>query len=83
MTELNEGLRYTVKNHFAATILIMNVIWATGGGAINIIFERLGGVYFAGRENWNPDIAVALMWTASGLGLTLGMLDRTSNIDLA
>ena len=80
MTELREGLRYTVRNHFAATILIMNVIWATGGGAINIIFERFGGIYFAGKEGWNPDVAVALMWTASGFGLTLGMLiaHRTS-----
>jgi MFS family permease len=80
MTELREGLHYTVKNHFAATILIMNVIWATGGGAVNIIFERLGGIFFANKENWNPDIAVALLWTASGFGLTLGMLiaHRTS-----
>jgi MFS family permease len=80
MRELREGLQYTVKNHFAATILIMNVIWATGGGAINIIFERLGGVYFAQSEGWNPDLAVGLMWTASGFGLTLGMLvaHRTS-----
>jgi MFS family permease len=74
LTEMREGLRYTVKNHFAATILIMNVIWATGGGAINIIFERLGGIYFARKEGWNPDIAVAVMWTAAGLGLTTGML---------
>jgi len=73
-TELRDGLRYTVKNHFAATILIMNVIWATGGGAVNIIFERLGGIYFAAREGWNPDIAVAVLWTATGFGLTLGML---------
>jgi MFS family permease len=82
MDELRDGLRYTVKNHFAATILIMNVIWATGGGAINIIFERLGGIYFAAREGWNSDIAVALMWTASGLGLTAGMLiaHRTSAV---
>ncbi len=74
MTELREGLTYTVKNHFALTILIMNVIWATGGGSINIIFERIGGVYFAGTEGWNPDAAVALLWTATGLGLTVGML---------
>ena len=74
MTELKDGLRYTVKNHFAATILIMNVIWATGGGAINIIFERLGGIYFAAKEGWNPDVAVALLWTATGFGLTFGML---------
>jgi len=80
ITELRDGLRYAVKNHFAATILIMNVIWATGGGAVNIIFERLGGIYFAGTEGWNADVAVAILWTASGFGLTLGMMiaHRTS-----
>ena len=85
MDELREGLRYTVKNHFAFTILIMNVIWATGGGAINIVFERIGGVHFATVENWNPDLAVAILWTAAGSGLTLGMLvaHRTSiHLDL-
>jgi len=82
LTELREGLRYSWQNHFALTILIMNMIWATGGGAINIVFERIGGVRFAGSEGWNPDIAVALLWTATGLGLTLGMLiaHRTSMI---
>ena len=80
ISELRDGLRYTVKNHFAATILIMNMIWATGGGAVNIIFERLGGIYFARVEGWNSDIAVAILWTASGFGLTLGMMiaHRTS-----
>jgi MFS family permease len=80
MTDLREGLTYTVKNRFALTILIMNMIWALGGGSINIIFERFGGVYFAGTEGWNPDVAVALLWTATGIGLTLGMLiaHRTS-----
>src|SRR5580765_1212072 len=79
-TELKEGIRYTVDNHFAATILIMNVIWATGGGAINIVFERMGGVHFAATEGWNPDVAVAMMWTAAGFGLFLGMMvaHRTS-----
>ncbi len=46
ITELKEGLHYTIKNHFALTIFLMNIIWATGGGAINVIFERMGGVYF-------------------------------------
>lgn len=80
LTSLKEGLVYTVKNRFAFTILIMNVIWATGGGSINVIFERMGGVYFAGTEGWNSDFAVALLWTASGFGLTFGMLiaHRTS-----
>jgi MFS family permease len=74
LTELKEGFHYTVKNHFALTILLMNIIWATGGGAINVIFERMGGIVFPARENWNPDLAVALLWTASGLGLFLGMI---------
>lgn len=79
-TELKAGLKYTVVNRFALTILIMNVIWATGGGAINIVFERMGGIVFAARENWNPDAAVAMLWTASGFGLFLGMMiaHRTS-----
>lgn len=73
-SELKEGIRYTVDNHFAATILIMNVIWATGGGAINIVFERMGGVHFAQTEHWNPDLAVAMLWTAAGFGLFVGMM---------
>ncbi|HEY0459546.1 MAG TPA: MFS transporter [Pyrinomonadaceae bacterium] len=73
-TELKEGFQYTTQNHFALTILIMNVIWATGGGAINVVFERMGGVHFAAKENWHPDLAVGILWFASGLGLFLGMM---------
>lgn len=78
--EMRDGLHYAFRNHFALTILLMNVIWAVGGGAVNIIFERAGGVHFAGLEGWNPDMAVAVLWTATGLGLTIGMLiaHRTS-----
>jgi MFS family permease len=71
---LKEGFRYTTKNHFALTILLMNIIWATGGGAINVVFDRMGGVIFAQKENWNPDLAVAFLWTASGFGLFIGMM---------
>lgn len=81
-TELKEGFYYTTKNHFALTILLMNIIWATGGGAINVIFERVGGVVFAVKESWNPDLAVALLWTASGFGLFIGMMiaHRTESV---
>lgn len=72
--EMKEGFVYAVKNRFALTILIMNVIWATGGGAINVVFERMGGVYFAEKEQLNPDLAVGALWFASGLGLFIGML---------
>lgn len=74
ISELKEGFHYTIKNHFALTILIMNIIWATGGGAIQVVFERMGGVYFAEKEAINPDLAVGVLWFASGLGLFLGMM---------
>lgn len=73
-TELKEGLFYFWREPFVMTIVLMNIIWATGGGAINIVFERMGGVYFAAKEGWNPDLAVSLLWVASGIGLTIGML---------
>jgi MFS family permease len=78
--EMKEGFHYAVHNRFAFTILIMNVIWATGGGAINVVFERMGGVYYAAKESWNPDLAVAMLWTAAGFGLFVGMMiaHRTS-----
>lgn len=80
LTELREGFHYAFRNHFAFTILAVNVIWAVGAGAINIIFERIGGVHFAALEGWNPDVAVAMLWTATGLGITAGMMiaHRTS-----
>lgn len=82
LTELKEGFHYAATNHFALTILLMNIIWALGAGAMNIVFERIGGVHFAVTEGWNPDVAVAVLWTATGLGLTAGMLlaHRTSKI---
>ncbi|MDQ3799260.1 MAG: MFS transporter [Acidobacteriota bacterium] len=71
--DLKEGMFYFWREPFVMTIVLMNIIWATGGGAINIVFERLGGVAFPQREAWNPDLAVALLWVASGLGLAFGM----------
>jgi MFS family permease len=74
LTELKEGLNYMFNSRFAMTILIMNIIWATGGGAINIVFDQLGGVFFANEKNWNPDTAVALLYTVSGIGMFVGMI---------
>ena len=80
MTERKEGFKYTLVNRFALTIVVMNMIWATGGGAINMIFERMGGIHFPLVEGWNPDIGVAMLWTSAGFGLAFGMLiaHRTS-----
>lgn len=74
LRELKEGFRYAVGDHFALTILLMNIIWAVGGGAINMIYERIGGVYFHKTEGWDSDAAVGILWFWAGAGLTLGML---------
>ena len=80
VTELKEGFQYSLANRFAFTIIVMNMIWATGGGAIMVIFDRMGGIHFPSIEGWQPDIAVGMLWFASGLGLAFGMLiaHRTS-----
>lgn len=71
--EIGEGLRYAVRNPFALTILMMNVIWAMGGGATNIVFEGLGTMVFA-SATVSPDYVYSALLTANGLGLGLGML---------
>jgi MFS family permease len=80
ITEMKEGVQYTLANRFALTIIVMNMIWATGGGGINVIYDRIGGIYFPLIEGWNPDVGVGLLWFSAGLGLTIGMLiaHRTS-----
>ena len=71
-TELKEGMRYTAKNRFALTILLMNIIWATGGGATFLVFEGLASKVFA-NVNQSADFVVAFLMTANGIGLTIGM----------
>lgn len=64
-----------IKNHpLVLTIIGVNIIWAIGGGAINLIADRLGGVVFAGRDGWSADAAVAAIYAAAGFGLFLGMM---------
>ncbi len=72
-TEIADGLRYTVRNPFALSILLMNIIWATGGGATNIVFEGLGTKVFH-NESMNPDFVYSFLLTANGIGLGFGML---------
>ena len=73
VSEIAEGLRYTVKNPLALTILLMNLMWAVGGGATNIVFEGLGTMVFV-HESANPDYVYSFLLTANGLGLGFGML---------
>ncbi|MBK7708018.1 MAG: MFS transporter [Acidobacteria bacterium] len=73
MAELKEGMRYTVTNRFALTILLMNIIWATGGGATFLAFEGLATKVFGGLGQ-NADFIVAVLMSSNGVGLTIGMI---------
>jgi len=45
-SDMREGWSYIVKHAPVATILGINLLWATGGGATNLIADRLGALVF-------------------------------------
>src|SRR5437667_7311041 len=57
--DIREGWSYIISNAPVATILFINILWATGGGAINLVSDRLGGIVFAGQRGISGDSAVA------------------------
>ncbi|HYN83690.1 MAG TPA: MFS transporter [Pyrinomonadaceae bacterium] len=74
LTDVADGWRYIVRHPLVAAIIGVNILWATGGGASNLIYERLGGVVFAGGGGFEGDAGVAVVYTAVGAGLFLGMI---------
>ncbi|HKQ99352.1 MAG TPA: MFS transporter [Pyrinomonadaceae bacterium] len=73
-TDLQEGWRFIAKYPLVAAIISVNVLWATGGGACNLIYDRLGGVVFAGRGGLEGDAGVAALYATVGAGVFVGML---------
>jgi MFS family permease len=73
-TDIREGWGYIVSHAAVATILATNIVWALGGGAINLISDRLGALVFSGENGVSPDSAVAALYFASGMGLFIGMM---------
>lgn len=73
-TDMREGWSYIVTHAPVATILGINILWATGGGAMNLIADRLGALVFARENGISPDAAVAAFYFAGGFGLFLGMM---------
>jgi MFS family permease len=73
-SDMREGWSYIVKHAPVATILGINILWATGGGAMNLIADRLGALVFAGENGIRPDSAVAAFYFAGGFGLFIGMM---------
>ena len=73
-TSIREGWRYIVAHGAVALILATNIVWALGGGAANLIADRLGAIVFVGENGVSADSAVAALYFASGMGLFLGMM---------
>jgi MFS family permease len=73
-SDIREGWSYIVSHLPVATILAINILWATGGGAINLISDRLGGLVFVGEHGISADSAVAAFYFAAGMGLFVGMM---------
>jgi len=73
-SDMREGWSYIVTHAPVATILGINIIWAVGGGAVNLIADRLGALVFGGRNGISADAAVAAFYFAGGFGLFIGMM---------
>jgi MFS family permease len=73
-SDIREGWSYIIGHAPVAAILAINVIWASGGGAMNLIMDRLGGIVFVGQQGISGDSAVAALYFAGGLGLFVGMM---------
>jgi MFS family permease len=73
-SDIREGWSYIISHAPVAAILLINVLWATGGGASNLIMDRLGGIVFLGQHGISGDSAVAALYFANGLGLFIGMM---------
>jgi MFS family permease len=74
LKDMREGWSYVAAHRTVAAIILINILWATGGGAINLITDRLGGVVFAGQGGLQGDAGVAALYAAAGAGLFLGMM---------
>jgi len=73
-SDIREGWSYIINHRPVATILGANILWATGGGAINLVSDRLGALVFAVHDDVSPDTAVAALYFAGGVGLFVGMM---------
>ncbi|HWS56510.1 MAG TPA: MFS transporter [Pyrinomonadaceae bacterium] len=72
--DVRDGFRYVAGHRLVAALLVVNILWAVGGGALNLIYERVGSVVFAGQGGPEGDRGVAFVFTAVGAGLFLGMM---------
>jgi MFS family permease len=74
LVDVREGWTYIIRHRLVFAIIGINILWATGGGAINLVYERLGAVVFGGPGGARGDANVAIIYTVVGAGLFIGMM---------
>ncbi len=73
LADLREGLAYVWATPFVRGVILINIGWATGGGMVNILYDRMGGHVFNSHGD-RGDWSVATLYTAAGAGLFIGMM---------
>ena len=73
-SDIREGWSYIIRHAPVAALLLTNILWASGGGAVNLILDRLGGIVFVGQGGISGDSAVAALYFSGGVGLFIGMM---------
>jgi MFS family permease len=72
-TDVRGGLLFIWATPFVRGIVLVNVAWALGGGMNNLVFDRIARHEFAGGNGDRGDGTLAIMLTAAGAGLFIGM----------
>ncbi|HUK90726.1 MAG TPA: MFS transporter, partial [Blastocatellia bacterium] len=72
-SDLRDGMAYIWAHPFVRALILANIGWATGGGMINLLYDRLGGHIFVHGAGDRGDWSVATLYTAAGAGLCIGM----------
>lgn len=65
--EYREGLRYMKSSPLILGLALLNVGWATGGGAAQILFSLFGEVVFDRGAS-----GIGIIWSFAGIGLLIG-----------
>ncbi|MEO6726555.1 MAG: MFS transporter [Blastocatellia bacterium] len=72
-TDVREGLIFIWATPFVRGIVLVNVCWALGGGMNNLVFDRIARHEFASGGADRGDWSMAILMTAAGAGLFIGM----------
>src|SRR5204863_76469 len=82
-TDVREGLTFIWATPFVRGIVLVNVCWALGGGMNNLVFDRIARHEFASGGADRGDWSMAILMTAAGAGLFVGMAVGQSRIIVA